>query len=372
MDVSELVREIESAPDGNAPERISRSRARLVSAIADQRKSRVRRRWVWGGSAVIGTVSAAAVVATIVIAGAVAPVAPPPASAAAVAVLNGAADLVVDGLDPVLAPGQYLRIRETYDVVSLWDADADSGTAPEDEGIAGFNTSALPTSEGAVHTRGIRDLYVPGDRSEDWILDDRFVNEVVDVFGDPATLPAYERMVKVAPERDADPGGIERLPGGLQTWDPEYADDDAYYDPFREFYDEMPRDPAALLGWYREHLSTSDEDSYLFSAIGRYLSTDLMPADLRAASLRVLGLLGGVEVERTEGAVTTLVLRTDIGEGSGFGDLLVSAIDIDTATGRIVGIRESYPHRSTELLPAGLPWAGWVIEVSVVDEAPQP
>ncbi|MFK3676639.1 hypothetical protein ACI2IP_02845 [Microbacterium sp. NPDC090218] len=370
MDVSELVREIESAPDGSAPERIRRSRATLVSAIADQRKSRLRRRWVWGGSAAVGTVSAAAVVATIVVAGAVAPIAPEPASAAAIAVLNEAADVVIDSVDPVLAPGQYLRIRETYDLVSLWDADADPALSDSD--IAGFNTSELPTSEGAMHTRGIRDLYVPGDRSDDWILDDRFVNEVVDVFGDPAALPAYERMVKAYPERDADPGGIERLPGGLQTWDPDIPGDDAYYDPFREFYDEMPRDPARLLGWYKEHLSTSDEDSYLFSAIGRYLSTDLMPADLRGASLRVLGLLGGVEVERTEGEVTTLALRTDLGEGSGFGDQVLSEIDIDTSTGRIVGIRESYPHRSTTLLPAGLPWASWVIEVSVVDEAPQP
>lgn len=370
MDVSELVREIESAPDESAPERIRRSRARLVSAIADQRATRVRRRWVWGGSAVVGTVSAAAVVATIVIAGAVAPVAPPPASAAAVAVLDGAADLVIDAVDPVLAPGQYLRVRETYEVVSLWDADADP--ASSDSTVAGFNTSELPTSEAAVHARGVRDLYVPGDRADDWILDDRFVNEVLDVFGDPAALAAYEGLVQELPERDADPGGIERLPGGLQMWDPDDTNDDAYYDPFRESYEEMPRDPAQLLGWYREHLSTSDDDSYLFSAIGRYLSTDLMPADLRAASLRVLGLLSGVDVERTEGVVTTLALRTDLGEGSGFGDQLLSAIDIDTSTGRIVGIRESYPHRSTALLPAGLPWASWVIEVSVVDEAPQP
>ncbi|MDQ0726458.1 hypothetical protein [Microbacterium sp. W4I20] len=370
MDILELVREIDSTPDEAAPGRIERSRTKLVSAMADAPRRRARRGWVWGGSAALGTAAAAAVAVAVVITGTVAPLAPQTASAAAVAVLDGTAEIVIESTDPVLAPGQYLRVRETYELVSLWDADADP--ALSDAAVAGFNSSDLPTSEGAVHARGIRDLYVPGDRTQDWILDDRVPNEVVDVFGDPETLPAYERMVEAYPERDADPGGIERMPAGLQEWDPNTDSDDRYFDSFRESYDEMPRDPAQLLAWYRDHLQTSEDDSYVFSAIGRYLSTDLMPADLRAASLRVLGLLGGVDVGKTVGTVTTLELRTELDEPNGFGDQQLAEIDIDTATGRIVGIRESYPHRSTTLMPAGLPWASWTIEVTVVDEAPQP
>lgn len=360
MDVLELVREIENTPDDTAAARIAASRRALVAEMAERPKSRVRRGWIWGGA--LGTASAAAVVTTLVIAGTVAPVAPESASAAAVAVLNDAAGHVMAGTDPVVGPGQYLKVRETYQLVSLWDAEAENG----------FNMAGFGDADGAIRARGVRDLYVPSDRSGDWILDDRFVNEVLEAYGDPGVLPAYESMVEQAPERDADPGGIEALPGGLQSWDPESTDDDAYYDWFHEQYDDMPRDPAQLLSWYRQHLSTSDEDSYLFSTIGRNVSSDLMPADLRAASLQVLAMLGGVDVAGTRGTVTTLELRTTIGPGSDLGDELVQQADIDTSTGRITGYRESYPSRSTSVLPADVPWATWSIEVSVVDEAPQP
>lgn len=368
MELFELVREIESAPDASAPARIERSRERLVSAMADSGKRRRRTRWVWGGTAAAGGLSVATIATTVIIAGTVAPIIGQPASAAAVAVLSEAAQMVITGVDPVVGPGQYLRVRETYELVSLWDADAE-GKDP----VAGFNRSALPTSEGAVHVRGIRDLYVPSDRSEDWILDDRFTNEILDVWGDPASLDAYQSLVAEYPERDADPGGIEKLPAGLQDWMPDTTDDDEYYDRYREFYDQMPRDPQQLLGWYRRQLASGGGgDWYVFQTIGRSLSTNLMPADLRAASLRVLGLLSDVDVARTVGSITTLELPADLSEGGEFGDLLVSELDIDTSTGLIVGSRESYPHRSSSLMPAGVPWASWVIEVTVVDEAPEP
>lgn len=366
MELQELVREVENAPDASAPARIARSRARLVAAMADSEKHRTRTRWVWGGTAAAGGLSAAAIVTTVVIAGTVAPVVAQPASAAAVAVLSEAAQLVITGVDPVVGPDQYLKIQETYELVALWDADA--GTDP----IAGFNMAMLTNAEGAIHTRGIRDLYIPGDRSGDWILDDRFANEVMDVWGDAQALDAYERMAAEYPERDADPGGIEALPAGLQTWSPDTTDDDAYYDRFRDFYDEMPRDPQQLLEWYHQHLMMDSDEWIVFQSIGRALGTNLMPADLRAASLRVLGLLSGVDVARTNGQITTLAMPVTLGGGGEFGDLLVSELDIDTRTGRIVGSRESYPHRSTSLMPAGVPWASWEIEITVVDEAPEP
>jgi len=367
MELLTLVRDIDNAPDNTAPERIARSRAQVLEALAE--RPRRRARWVWGGSAVAGSLAAAGIVTAIVVGTIVAPVATQPASAAAVQVLGDAAKVVIAGVDPVVGPGQYLRIRETYELVSLWDIDENSDLS---DPLTGFNTPTFTTSEGAVHARGSRDLYVPSDRSNDWILDDRTTNEVLAVYGDDRTLPAYERMVAAHPQRDADPGGLDALPGGMQEWDPDFDDDDQYWDPLRESYDEMPRDPQDLLGWYRENLTTSSDDWYLFQAIGRFLSTDVMPADLRAASLRVLGLLGGVDVARTVDGVTTLEMPAQLDEGGEFGDLLVSELDIDTSTGRIVGSREVYPHRGTDLLPAGIPWVSWHVEVAVVDEAPAP
>lgn len=390
MELFELVRDIENTEEPSTAARIARSRAQVLAGLGEPRKPRIRARWVWGGTVAVGGLSTATIVASVIIAGMVSPVVVQPASAAAAEVLNDAAEVVITGVDPVVGPGQYVKVSETYELVSLWDADS-AGTVP----VAGFNTATLPTSEGAVRVRGIRDLYVPSDRTGDWILDDRAANEVLEAWGDPRARAAYEQMAEIAalpPGTDADPAGIRVLPQGADgsgtsgsapqpTPSPGAAgsevsappvDEVGYFDRFRPFYDEMPRDPQQLLTWYRGHLTTSSSDSYVFQSIGRWLGTNLMPRDLRAASLRALGLLGDVEVAATHGAITTLSLPIELGEGGEFGELLVSELDIDTSTGQIVGIRETYPHRSTSLMPAGVPWATWQIEITVVDDAPMP
>ena len=191
MKVLELVREIEKTQDPATPARIARSRAQVLARVSASPKRRVRARWVWGGTAAVGGLSTAAVVATVVIAGLAAPVVVQPASAAAVEILNDAAEVVITGVDPVIGPGQYLKIRKTYELVSLWDAGA---AVP----VAGFNTATLPSSEGAVHARGLSDLYVPSDRTQDWILDDRATNEVLDVWGDPRVRAAYDEMAEMS------------------------------------------------------------------------------------------------------------------------------------------------------------------------------
>lgn len=356
MELSELAREIENAPDPTANARIERSRATVMQGISLPRRRRSRRRWVWGGTAA-GTLTAGAIAATVVIAGTVSPLAAPPASAAAV-VLNAAADAVIEESDPVLAPGQYLQMRETYDLITLWDGDLDSPYP--------YGSQPLSESEGAVHQRMIRDLYLPSDRADDWILDDRHVNQVVDVYGDPAALAEHEATVAQMPEgSDTDPGGLKALPQGTSPGGESWG-------TFSLSYDSMPRDPAELLQWYRDQLATtSDQDWVVFGNVGQFLGTDAMPADLRAASLQALSLLDSVEVARSEGSVTTLKMESP-NEVEGLGDILVSELDIDTETGRIVGGRDVYPHRPTDLIPDGVPWVSWTVEVEVVDSAPQP
>lgn len=368
MELLTLVREISSTPDTAAQDRVARSREQLLASLTDVPARRPRTRWVLGGSAALGSLAAAATIAAVVIGSTVAPVVSEPASAAAVDVLNEAAGVVITGVDPIVAPGQYLLIRETFDLVHLWDINDDSDLS---DPLAGSNSPMLAGAEGAVFLRGSRDLYVPSDRTGDWVLDDRSPTEIVNVVGKPGTLAAYERLTAAYPESDADPGGIETLPGGLQEWDPKITDDDRYWDPFRESYDDMPREPQALLAWYREHLYT-DDDWAVFQGVGRYLASDVMPADLRAASLHVLGLLNGVDVAGTSGNVTTLTMPMRMEKEADFGDLLVSELDIDTSTGRIVGSRESYPNHKSDLWPAGTPWVSWKIDVTVVDQAPTP
>lgn len=381
MEMFELVRDIENTPDSTAPARIARSRTRVVAGLDGRGRHRVHSRWGWSGVAGLGGLAVAAAAAAIVIVGTAAPIVVQPPSAAA-EVLNAAADVVITGADPTIGPGQYLRIRETYERVSLWDADAATS-----DPVAGFTRSTLLDAAGAVRARGIRDLYVPANRAQDWILDDRAKNEVINVWGDPRSRDAYDQMATDAPGRDEDPDGITILPRGLYDSTPKVTPspnesgdnttlptsmDDEFYDRFRLYYDDMPRDPAQLLAWYRDHLTTSSDDWYVFQAIGQGLGTNLMPSDLRAASLRALGLLSNVEVAATTGTIATLALPTPLDSGGEFGDLLVSELDIDTSSGQVVGIRETYPHRSTALLPSGVPWTSSQITITVVDGAPTP
>lgn len=354
MDPFQLMREVDAKPDPTSPARIARSRARVLNGLSAAPKRRRRARWVWGGTAALGGLSTAAIAATVIIVGVASPVVVQPASAAAVEVLAETADLIITGVDPVVGQGQYLKIRETSKRVALWDADA------------GFNTATLPNSQGAVYEQGVRELYVPSDRTQDWIIDDRARNEALEVWGDPRTRAAYAELSKMSalsPGTDADPAGIVAARNGVRGG--------AYYDRFRPFYDAMPRDPHQLLAWYRQNLNTTD-DWDVFQNIGQGLRANLMPDDLRAASLRVLGLLNNVEVTATNGQITTLAMQSSLGWGGQFGNLLLSELDIDTSTGQITGIRESYPNRSTNLVPAGTPWASWQIEITVVNEAPAP
>ena len=92
----------------------------------------------------------------------------------------------------------------------------------------------------------------------------------------------------------------------------------------------------------------------MVESIGQGLRTNLKPWDLRAESLQVLGLLSDVDVAATNRSITTLALLAQLGDGGKLEDLPVSDLDIDASTGQIVGIRVTYPHRSTSLMPAGV------------------
>jgi len=119
------------------------------------------------------------------------------------------------------------------------------------------------------------------------------------------------------------------------------------------YYDEMPRDPAALVRWIdgyqHEYLSACPPPR-----LGEPTDFNLAPADLRAAMFRALALTKGARVVAVHGDVTTIAFPEG-GEST-----WMLTVDIDTTTGLMVG-RGNLGDDS---------WSSRIV-VSIVDAIPQ-
>lgn len=322
MSFVERVREIGAPQQEDVDVRVARQalqREIARSALPDAVR-RPRRR-LWAGLS-IGGVAAGAAVTAIVVGSVVAAPSVPGASAAEV--LNQAADATRHAvvLDP--APGQYIRIREVSTQTLGWTADA----ASADGGRIDSRGSATQAT-----VREARSLYVPADRTGDWIEDYDESTEILDISG-----PDADRMRAVIESDDAGPGtGVQVYPGGVYSVTGVGAEgvepDDVNYfhrNALDCYYDEMPRDAHELVAW----LDSYDHE-YLSDCapprLGEPIEFNLAPADLRVAMFQALALVDGAEVVRVDGDVTTIAFPE-----SGESDWM-QTVDVDTAQGLIVG-----------------------------------
>lgn len=199
MDVLELVREINTndAPVGEEQINIARQ-ALLRRIVRDERAvSRNRRRWA-GASVAIGGVAITVIAVSVLVPARVDP--------AAAAVLENAADVTINAVDTQLAPGQYLRIQT--DDATLWKWDADISD-PESR----FNNAYRGDAEAGLVVRETRVLYVPADRSGDWIWDWSGDEEVIETFG-TRNAEAVGDWTEVVTSSDSGYWpDIQRLPG---------------------------------------------------------------------------------------------------------------------------------------------------------------
>src|SRR6478609_7403140 len=157
---------------------------------------------------------------------------------------------------------------------------------------------------------------------------------------------------------------LQLLPGG-ETLAAQGDDHQYLLDSYRQYYAEMPRDPHALLDWYRDYSGDPDvKDQWVVDAISSVLTANLMPADLRAATLRTLALIPGIQVATVDGDHTTLVYRS--------GDWLwtrATEISINTAQGMIESVAQTSTNslRGSEMLPATVPDYRTSVATTVVD-----
>jgi len=292
-----------------ARQALTREIARRVRPDAVRRS----RRRTWAGIGIGGLVAGSAVTA-IVVGSVLAPTEVPSASAAEV--LNSAAEATLTArvLEP--APGQYIRVQEVSTQTLGWSSD---GSSPE----GGYWDGSESATTAVV--RQSRSLYVPADRSDDWVEDYRDSTELLEISGPEAEqaengLGQLEVNVRV----EVYPGGLRREPDAL---DPSTQ---FHRNALECYYGEMPRDPRALLEWL-------DNYSYEYLSecapprLGEPIEFNLAPADLRAAMFRALALVPGAHVEHVDGDITTIAFP----EG-GESDWM-QTVDVDTSQGLIVG-----------------------------------
>lgn len=318
MELMERVREM-GASASIGDDELNAARQALLREVARAERTEAapaRRRairWI-GGSALAGGLAATALVIGLV----VVPTAAPTASAADVLEQAAEVTLTTDAVSP--APGQYIRIQETATSRLGWTADAD---APD-----GGWWDGRPSATEATVVQA-RSLYVPADRSGDWVRDYNESFEVIEISGPDADAA---RPALTATHIGA---GIpvEVYPNGLYN-EPELAmwgiDAPRPVNGLECYYDEMPRDPAALAQWVRDY-AWSPGSVCPPPRLTEPENFNLAPPDLRAAMFRALALSDGARVVRADGDVTTIAFP-DGGESD-----WMQTVDIDTESGLMVG-----------------------------------
>lgn len=265
------------------PENLTSARQSLENEISSPHHATPTRRRAlrWGlglGGAGIANAGTFAVIA-IVGGSVVAPLSDQPASASEILEQAAAATLdEISAADQPLAPGQYLKVsRVTEQVITNPDLMFTAGgTPPEPETCAAFTVS------------NVTDIYVPADRSADWIVDTQG-DVVTDYFG-PKGEELKTAYYKV---REPVPPSVWSHPNGAIM--PEFGTPEFPYtfDAWREKYAEVPRDPAELFAWFEARSFAYDgfsepSDLDVVNTILWVLQANLPPADLRAAMLQAI------------------------------------------------------------------------------------
>lgn len=297
-----------------------------VSTLA-ARRSRRARTWL--------TVAAAAAVTTALIAGDVVGLAGwrGGATAEASEVLNTAAQTAITTTDPLVNPGQYLRIEST----NVWMTE----TFAHD----GATYQWLETEES--------DMYIPADPTDEWVWE-RSGRVPTTFFDTKAQDYVREQNTQAHPELLRAPNGeFYGDPGG---WAPDISS--------------LPRDPYRLLNnIYKLTLGQGRSvDGQAFVFIADLLRTGVVPADLRAALYEAAAMIPGVTVTEAQ---ANLDGRTGvaIGHTESSGVTGRQEIIIDPETGQLIGEREVLT-QDYGAIPAGTAVTWTAIETSVSNTAP--
>lgn len=265
------------------------------------------------------------------------------ATAEAAEVLNNAAELTIKTADPVVGPGQYLKVDST----NLWLTMTGAHNPPDGVGAHG-ELEWLDTEKMA--------MYVPSDRGEEWVWE-RSGRIPTDFFSEDAKQFALKQAKEMGDTSELLRGNHGAFYGAPSSFpsDQELA---AY-----------SRDPRVLLDSIHEATLGKGQsiNGVALVFIADLLRTGVVPGDLRAALYKAAALIPGVTVMDNQ---ATLDGQTGIAIGrvEGVSDMRQEII-IDPETGQLIGER-SVLTEALRTIPAGTV-VGWTtIRTSVVDAAP--
>ena len=297
----------------------------------------------------IASAAAALLVGGIVVADVVRP-SGPGATAEAAEVLDNAAAAAIRTSDPVVGPGQYLKI-ETPELTG-------SGAQAAD----GSEINWQETTGGQV--------YVPADREGEWVWNREgrvpLASSSEEAKADARRLRALSKTENF-PKDQVNPmvGGVLRANGGAF-----YGNEPTVIigTPLKDA-GSLPKDPQALLDLIYERTKGAGKspESEAFVTIADGLRTGVVPADLRAALYKAAALIPGVTVTDRQ---ATIDGRNGVAIGIASSDGVTRTdVIIDPASGSVIGeqdvLLKDYPGS-----PAGTVTTWTSVRTSVVDTAP--
>lgn len=350
MDDLQLLRGMRNDVGTPAQATLARGRSELLRKIDSGADSGTmpdggpRRRRVVARRAVLAAAAAAVLVGTLVAVDVVAPGGKPGATAEAAEVLNNAAAATIKTSDPVVKPGQYLKV----DTKAVY---ASSMTRAN-----GTTVSWLETQDGQ--------LYVPADKSGEWVWN-REARVPTTFFGEESKAEAQRYVSSMNGGAGPQLEGIIRGKAG------------AFYDspqqilglPLLEGIKALPREPRKLLDLiYKKNGDKGQTpESEALVTIADSLRTGVIPADLRAAMYKAAALIPGVIVADKQ---ATLDGRKGVALGILWaGGKARQDIIVDTETGMMIGER-NVSLAALDGIPANTAFGWTAVKISVVDSAP--
>jgi hypothetical protein len=258
------------------------------------------------------------------------------AEPAAAEALQAAALAAVQNSDPVVGPGQYLLV----------ETDAVYGNTTYTE--AGDYVSYLTINRDK--------LYVPADRSDDWVWVRSF-REPYKTFNAEGEALAQKSLE----QQKAEAGGVPEV---LRAPDAQFYGNSTVPD-----FDALPRDPQQLLNYIYKVTAGGGQsaDGAALGWIADTLRTGVAPADVRATLYEAAAGIPGVEiteqVANLEGSAGISIGRVESADNSRQ-DLI-----IDTQTGALIGERRVAMSDGWGF-PAGTTTGFTAVRTSVVDAAP--
>lgn len=357
MDEISLLRRARTDIPERTSDEVTRGRAALFAAIEDEFpvttfgqaagdapppqtpvKRRRRSAAAWTGFVVLGATALTVTVVAVNVMG-VPGVGVGGAEPAAASMLESAATATLEFRDPVVAPGQYLRVQT--DAVYL----AQGSISAEDE-----TTGFLENSH--------EELYVPADREDEWVWV-QCRRTPTQTFGPESEAFAESQRGAGADFRRSFPRGVtpSGVLAGYNTGTQTTVD-----------YAALPQDPEQLLQKIYEMNEAALPDDQALAWIVETLMRGTVPAEFRAVLYETAALIPGVTItenQATLNGVTGVAVGRVEPDRNERQDLI-----IDPATGQFIGQRLVLLEGIGSHVPPGTVMASTAVTTTVVDTAP--